>query len=196
MASPLGAPAQSFHRLPTRGRTTPPCPGGLSLSRGRGGTLATSSPSAVAPSPGFLPGLEPPSPPARRHPVHHRSRCRRRLPGALPWGCSQFLETCKYSSDLNVIFFSPLQPLQSKDYLLHTHAAALFSRINQCSTGLPGERTRRCPSGPVSSPGNVAWPRPRPGTARTSRLVSLCPPALWCPVPPGSSRPWGFCLSG
>lgn len=150
-------------------------------------------------TPAFSRGWSRPRPGPRRHPAHHRSpgpRCPRRLPGALPWSCSQFLETCKYSSDLNVIFFSPLKPLQSKDYLLHTHAAALFSRINRCSPPLPGERTRGCPSGPFSSPGNVAWPRPRPGTARTSRLVSLWLPAPWCPVPPGLSRPWGFCLSG
>lgn len=73
---------------------------------------------------------------------------------------------------------------------MHTHAAALFSRINQCSPGLPGERSRGCPSRPDSSPGNVAWPRPRPGIARDN-----CP--VWCQKHPArGAQAWGFCLGG
>lgn len=196
MASPLGAPEQSFHRLPTRGRTTPPCRGGLFLTRREGRDRATSSPSAAKPrlSPGAGSALAPGPvdiPPITALPAGAaHAGCPGRCRGAAPSSWRPV------NIALIPMFFAPLQHLQSKDYLLHTHAAALFSRINQCSPRLLGEMTRGCPSDPDSSPGNVAWPRPWPGVARTSCLLLPWPPAPWCPVPSGSSRPWGFCLSG
>lgn len=176
------------HRWVPRSRAFIACPlaGGphrpveeVCSSPGTGrGDLATSSHSAAAPSSGFLRGLEPPWPPG---PPTSRPSPLSRLALPTPAARGAVVEQLPIPGAVNTalnFFFSPSQPLQSKDYLLHTHAAALFSRINQCFPLLPGERTRRCPGGPDSSPGNVAWPQPRPGTARIGCLVSQAPADL------------------
>lgn len=189
MASPLGAPEQFSSPAHSQkdhtalSRRSVPHPGTVAtsghllpllcrLSPGAGAALA-SGPTDIPPITALPAGAAPAGCPGRCHGTAPNSW--RPVNTALIW----------------MLFFPPLQPLQSKDYLLHTHAAALFCRIDQCSPLLP----EKGPAMPERS-----WPFPgQRGLAPTPAWhcpLSPWPLAPWCPVPSGSSRPWGFFLSG
>lgn len=107
--------------------------------------------------------LEPPPRPAslaaRPSPRSPGWRYPRRLPGAVPRSCCRFLETCKYSSDLNSIFFHLCSLCNVRTtccVLLQQRRCVTIQQDNRFSPRLLGQGVQGCQRGPSSSPGRPA----------------------------------------